>query len=312
MLFTFVSQKRIICYRLSYCSYISKRITRTRRYLEEYLSMDVMQIINAHTILFPVIVYTRYSIIFIYQVPGIHVKIISTRYKRTFSTPPSSDERFIFRSGSIRADVPTFTGGSHTSATTPAARAVEQAAVQALPGCGRGKRARWRKKQTERSASSREKGREAQRALVFPLLRRHDFAFHTGTSTPGVLRTTQTASVVVMWKLRTAQGVYSRPHVAGCRTWRRHKALLSAAIINSSQSTCEHNSLPRLVQDRMYQVYLWIRARSYVPGIPLDTEYHVTRSAGSPAVRIHTRYQVRMYYQVPVQDSSQVSRRHPR
>ena len=37
----------------------------------------------------------------------------------------------------------------HTSATTPAARALQQVAVQALPGCRRGRRARWRKKQTK-------------------------------------------------------------------------------------------------------------------------------------------------------------------
>ena len=62
----------------------------------------------------------------------------------------------------------------HTCATTPAARALEQAAVQILFGCRRGRWARWRKKHTTRSASSREKGREARRALGFPLLHRHD------------------------------------------------------------------------------------------------------------------------------------------
>ena len=57
-------------------------------------------------------------------------------------------------------------------ATTPAARA-QQAAVQALPGCRRGRRARWRKKQTKRFASRREKGRKARRVLGFPLRRSH-------------------------------------------------------------------------------------------------------------------------------------------
>ena len=41
----------------------------------------------------------------------------------------------------------------HADVLTPAARALEQAAVQALPWCRRSKRARWRKKQTRRSTS---------------------------------------------------------------------------------------------------------------------------------------------------------------
>ena len=44
--FTFVSQTRINCYQLSYCSYISKRRSRKRRSLVHYryLPMDVLQI----------------------------------------------------------------------------------------------------------------------------------------------------------------------------------------------------------------------------------------------------------------------------
>ena len=81
-------------------------------------------------------------------------RIIDCRmYNRSFSTPPS-DERSIFRSWRIRTHV---LPASHNSATTPAARALEQAAVQALPGYCRSRRARWRKKQTKRFASSREK-----------------------------------------------------------------------------------------------------------------------------------------------------------
>ena len=40
-------------------------------------------------------------------------------------------------------------GFAYTSATTPAARTLEQTAVQALPGSRRGRRARWRKKRTK-------------------------------------------------------------------------------------------------------------------------------------------------------------------
>ena len=47
-----------------------------------------------------------------------------------FPTPPP-DGRFIFKSGCIRANVKPV---SHTCATVPAARALEQAAVQALRG----------------------------------------------------------------------------------------------------------------------------------------------------------------------------------
>ena len=102
--------------------------------------------------------------------------VISHRIQsKPFSTPPS-DERFMFKIVRIRADVLPIL---HTSATTPAAPAVEQAAVQALSGCSQGMRARWRKKQTKRSVSSREKDREARRALGFPLLRRHDFGLAT-------------------------------------------------------------------------------------------------------------------------------------
>ena len=74
-------------------------------------------------------------------------------------------------------NVPTFSR-FRIPATTPAARA-QQAAVQALPGCRRGRRARWRKKHTKRSAPSREKGREARRAIGYPLLQRHDWRFAT-------------------------------------------------------------------------------------------------------------------------------------
>ena len=47
-----------------------------------------------------------------------------------------------------------------------------------------GWRARWRKKQTKTSATSREKGREARRALGFPLLQRYDFGFATVPTLP--------------------------------------------------------------------------------------------------------------------------------
>ena len=47
------------------------------------------------------------------------------------------------------------------------------------PECRGGRRAWWRKKQMKRSAANREKGREARRALGFPLLERHDFGFAT-------------------------------------------------------------------------------------------------------------------------------------
>ena len=51
--------------------------------------------------------------------------------------------------------------------------------MQALPGCRQGRRARWRKKQTKRSASSREKDPEGRRAIGFPLLQWHDSGFAT-------------------------------------------------------------------------------------------------------------------------------------
>ena len=96
--------------------------------------------------------------------------------KKKFVTP-SSDERFTFRSWRIRADAKPV---SNASALTPATQGLEQAAVQAIPGCSRGRRARWRKKQTKRSASSREKGREARRALVFPFLQPYDKYIYVG------------------------------------------------------------------------------------------------------------------------------------
>ena len=83
-----------------------------------------------------------------------------------FSTPPS-DERFIFKSGRIRADVEPV---SHTSGTTPAARALERAAAQTLPQVPSRRAGTVAEEANERSASSREKGREARTALGFPLL----------------------------------------------------------------------------------------------------------------------------------------------
>ena len=102
--------------------------------------------------------------------------VIGHRVQPKLFTITPSDKRFIFKRGCIRADVWPV---SHTSAMTPAARALEQAAVRTIPGCRRGRRARWRKKQTKRSTSSQEKSREARRALGFPLLQRHDSGFAT-------------------------------------------------------------------------------------------------------------------------------------
>ena len=50
MSFTFISRSRMKFYRLSYCSYKSKRISRKRRSFVEYryLSMDGLQIINEY------------------------------------------------------------------------------------------------------------------------------------------------------------------------------------------------------------------------------------------------------------------------
>ena len=58
----------------------------------------------------------------------------------------------------------------HEPSSRPPCRRLPTAAVQALADCRRGRRARWRKKQTKRSTSSREKGREAQRVVGFLLL----------------------------------------------------------------------------------------------------------------------------------------------
>ena len=85
MFFTCASQKRINCYRLSYCSYISKWTCRRRRTLVEYryLSVDVLlkQSVN-----------TRYST---YHTV---ISVILFTQSKVFYAPPS-DERFIFRSG---------------------------------------------------------------------------------------------------------------------------------------------------------------------------------------------------------------------
>ena len=77
-------QKGITCYWLSYCSNISKQISRERKYLVEYryLSMDVSTIDTAHSIWF----------------------LVSYILSKCFSTPPSAG-RFLFCSGHERVDV---------------------------------------------------------------------------------------------------------------------------------------------------------------------------------------------------------------
>ena len=78
-------------------------------------------------------------------------------YRRIFFFTSPSDKRFVFKSGRLRSDVLPV---PRASATPPAARALEQAAVQALPGCRQGRRPRWQKKRTKRAASSRERAAE--------------------------------------------------------------------------------------------------------------------------------------------------------
>ena len=123
-----------------------------------HLSMDVLQIVYE------------------WQIQHISCSFrLSYVRSKFFSTPPS-DERFMFRSWRIRIGIYPV---SHTFATTPAARALGQAAVRAVLSCRWGKRARWRKKQTKRSASSPEKGREVLRGLGLPRLQRHDSRYAT-------------------------------------------------------------------------------------------------------------------------------------
>ena len=83
--------------------------------------------------------------------------------------------------------------------------------MQALLTCRRGRRARWWKKQTKRSATSRENGRDARRALGFPLLQRHDSGFlHVFIRTTEANRTPRTMKRVRLKRNNVHMLPYSR------------------------------------------------------------------------------------------------------